>query len=262
MRENFAPHTEIIEVGESMAEILEKIRELRINPLSFKGFDGFDEVKIEKDVAVINRVEQKYQLKAEAYDHTEEKVHSEARIVETMMPMIIRDFDWLGPDTDIIFTSVYDDVTNGIDSVVQFPEEGSDNNLGMEIDFASSEAEMMAKIVKIGQSLEKGIISSVEYFDSPSSGKKKGVKMPKIAFGATGKEMGNLAEVVADAYLSPVKKELAQAELRNHAMKKRFITLAANQLKEFGMIAEKAGHGEISKLHRNVLDILKRRKLV
>ncbi len=262
MRENFAPHTEIIEVGESMAEILEKIRELRIDPLSFKGFDGFDEAKIEKDVAVINRVEQKYQLKAEAYDHTEEKVHSEARIVETMMTMIIRDFDWLGPDTDIIFTSLYDDVANGIDSVMQFPGEGSENNLGMEVDFASSEAEMMAKILKIGQSLEKGIISSVEYFDSPSTGKIKGVKMPKIAFGATGKEMGNLAEVVADAYLSPVKKELAQAELRNHAMKKRFVTLAAKQLKEFGMIAEKAGHGEISKLHRNVLDILKRRKLV
>ncbi|MEK7463845.1 MAG: hypothetical protein AAB610_01850 [Patescibacteria group bacterium] len=262
MRENFAPHTEIIEVGESMAKILEKIRSLRIDPLSFKGIKGFNEEKIDRDAAFIARVEEKYTLKAGTFDHTEEKVHAEAKIVETMMPMIIRDFDWLGPDTDIIFTSLYDDVANGIDSVVQFPGEGMESNLGMEVDFASSEAEMMAKILKIGQSLEKGIVSSVEYFDSPSSGKIKGVKMPKIAFGATGKEMGNLAEVVADAYLSPVRKELAQAELRNHAMKKRFISLAANQLKEFGAIAEKAGHGEISRLHRNVLEILKRRKLI
>lgn len=263
MKESFPVQatSEIIEVGKELGDKLDKFRQSRINLETFKGAKFFSDQEIDANLAYVDTKEKEFDEKAQLYTPEQRVIRDNAEVIEVMMPMIIRDFDWLGKNTNLIYTSRYDDIANAIDSVAQLMEPNETWNIGMEIDFTSSEEEMKDKIRKIEARIKEGRISSVKYFDSPTTGKLKNLKMPKIAFGAPGREMNDFVSVVADAYLSK-NKESAQKELRNHKMKDRFIQLTANQLREFGKVAIEAGSVENALLHHGVLERFKQRGLI
>ncbi len=255
------PTSDIIEVGKGLSEQFEDIKRSRINPEDFRGVKFFTDDEIDTDLAFVERKEKAFE--EEAVDSPpEQKIQYEnAQVIEAMFPMVIRDFDWLGQNTNIVWTSRYDDIAFGIDSVAQIMEPNESWNVGMEIDFTSSENEMMGKVKEIESRMQNGRMCSVKYFDSPSTGKRKNMKMPKIAFGAPRSEVENFISVVADAYLSK-NKESAQNELRNHKLKKRFLELTGNQLKAFGGVAMDVGNMEYARFHAHVFERLKKRGLV
>lgn len=253
--------SEVIEVGRELSDELDKIRRSRINPETFRGVKFFTDQEIDSDLAHVDAKERGFKERAQFHTPEQRVINDNAEVIEVMMPMIIRDFDWLGANTNIIYTSRYDDIVNGIDSVAQLMEPNESWNIGMEIDFTSSEEEMKDKIKKIETRLQDGKISSVKYFDSPTTGKLKNLKMPKIAFGISGKEMGDFVSIIADAYLSR-NKESAQKELRNHRMKSRFIELTTNQLREFSKITTEAGNTTNARLHQGLLERFRQRKLI
>lgn len=263
MRESFEkqPTSEIMEVGDELSGELDQIRQARINPETFKGAQFFNDEEIDADLAYVEEREKYFEEKYRSYTPEQRIIRENAEVIEVMMPMIIRDFDWLGNNTNIIYTSRYDDIANGIDSVAQLMEPKDTWNVGMEIDFTSSEAEMSDKILKIEARIKEGKMSFVKYFDSPTTGKLRNIKMPKVAFGAPAKEINDFVSIVADAYLSK-NKQSAQAELRRHKLKDRFIELTVNQLREFGRVAMESGSIENARMHHSILEKLKQRKLV
>ena len=253
--------SEIIEVGKELSEKLEQIRQSRIRPETFRGIGLFADEEIDSDLAFVERKEEEFRKQSEFQPPEQAVIRKNADILEVMLPMVVQDFNWLGKNTNLIYTSRYDDIARGIDSVAQFMEPNEAFNVGMEIDFTSSEEEMKDKIMRIGSRIESGQMSSVKYFDSPQTGKKKEMEMPKIAFGAPMRDMNEFVSVVAEAYLGK-KRESAKREIQNHKLKNKFIELTAKQLQEFGTLATKAGHRDNAKLHSDVLERFKQRGLI
>jgi hypothetical protein len=182
-------------------------------------------------------------------------------MVELLVPMAIRDYNWLGSDVNVIYTSEYDDLRHGIDSGVQFLDPGRTNNLGMEIDFTISERDMAVKIKKIAEGIAQGRLSKIKYFDSPSTGKQLNVLMPKVAFGVPMPEMIDFADTFLEAKKRPNNRP-AQDAMRNHTVRRKFLSYVGNQLREFGRISAEAGNAAHATIHSTVLESMRRRSLV
>lgn len=255
------PSSDIIEVGKELGERLEQIRQSRIRPETFRGTGLFTDEEIDSDLALVERKEEEFRKQSESQIPEQAVIRKNADILEVMLPMVVQDFNWLGENTNLIYTSRYDDIARGIDSVAELIDPTRTQNVGMEIDFTSSEEEMKEKIKRIGSRIESGQISSVKYFDSPQTGKKKEMEMPKIAFGAPMRDMNEFVSVVAEAYLGK-RRESAKREIQNHKLKDRFIELTARQLQEFGTLAAGVGNIPNALLHHNVLERFKQRRLI
>jgi methylglyoxal synthase len=252
---------ELLEIGQALGEDIERVEKQRIQIEAFRGVKHFTDEEIDSDLDFVKRKKALYD-KREANDPDEfKKVQEKAHIIELVLPMAIHDYDWLGKNTNIVYTSPYDDIQNRVDSVAQLMEPGETRNLGMEIDFTSSEPEMADKIRRIGAEIEEGKITKVKYFDSPATGKLKNLKMPKIVFGVPMNEATDLADLLVQARKDP-KSESVRKAIENHAVKKKFLEYVANQLSEFGRMAAEAGNIPHAVLHHNVLEAMRKRGLI
>lgn len=253
--------SDIIEVGHELEPRFEEIAKLRIKPETFRGVKFFTDEEIDRDLAFVEEAESKFSDMAKSSPEALTKINMNAQVIEMMLPLVMQDYNWLGDDTKMIYTSRYDDIANGIDSVAQLMKPEETWNIGMEIDFTSSESERKDKIRKIADKIAGGHISSVKYFDSPSTGKIKKMKMPKIAFGTSLNEMTDFVEIVSEAYVGK-NPDSARAELRKHKMRDKFIELAYQQLKVFGSMAEQAGNEGYARMHSSLVNRFRERKLI
>jgi len=252
--------SELFEIGQAMAEEIEQAEKERIQLEDFRGAKYFNDEEIDRDIAFTKRKKSEFEEREANSPPEVKKMCENARIIELFLPMAIKDFNWLGENTNVVQTSTYDDYANGVDSVVQMMEPDETRNLGMEIDFTSSLAEMEDKIKKIGSSIQEGNVTRVKYFDSPATGKLKNLKMPKIAFGAPFNEIIDFADAFVEAKKNQSKE--SKKAIENHPLKKKFIEYTANQLQEFGRLAAEAGNIELALLHHNVLETMKSRGLM
>ena len=253
--------SELFEIGQALAEDIERAEKERIQLEDFRGAKYFTDEEIDRDIAFTKIKKSEFEEREANSPPEVKKMRENARIIELFLPMAIKDYDWLGENTNVIQTSTYDDYANGVDSVVQMMEPNETRNLGLEIDFTSSIAEMEDKIKRIGTSIQEGKVARVKYFDSLATGKLKNLKMPKIAFGAPFNEIMDFADAFVEARKNPQSEGLRKAVM-DHPLKNKFLEYTANQLQEFGRLAAEAGNIELALLHHNVLETMKSRGLM
>ena len=254
--------SELLEIGRALAEDIEKEEAARIKLESFRGTEGFSNEEIDRDMRFEKDASEKFERIKSTEDPIEMKqIHESARIMELLLPLAIQDYGWLGKNTNRIHVSLYDDFVNGVDSGMQLIEPEETENLGMEIDFTSSEAAMGEKVLKIVKSIQSGKVTVVKYFDSPTTGKLKNVEMPKIAFGAPLNEIIECADAFVEARKNP-RSELLRKSIEDHPLKKKFLSYTVNQLREFLAIATKAKNEKSVLLHKKLLEVMKKRGLI
>ncbi len=80
----------------------------------------------------------------------------------------IEQSDWMGPSEKaiVVVTSPFDQLENGIDSVIELSEGDSVSHLALTVDIANNEEEIQKKFSAIRLSIEQGKLSCVKYFHS------------------------------------------------------------------------------------------------
>jgi len=124
--------------------------------------DLYDPEVITKDKAYVENLEGKFSA-----DGAPEASKKFGKLFEAIINDQIENSDLMGPNADVIVPSRFDDIANGIDSIVRFKEQkGATSHLALAIDVTRSHAEIEKKFSRIRSSIEDGNLSRVKYFRS------------------------------------------------------------------------------------------------
>jgi hypothetical protein len=120
----------------------------------------YDQEAIKRDQEYVKNLEGKFST-----DGTPESSKKFGKLFEAIINDQIENSDLMGPAADVIVPSRFDDIKNGIDSIVQFKgEKGATSHLALAIDVTRSKTEIESKFSRIRASIEEGKLSHVKYF--------------------------------------------------------------------------------------------------
>jgi hypothetical protein len=157
-----APNTERLpEAEEALYKVLVPENEKRAIQLD-EFADLYDPEIIKRDKAYVQNLEGKFNA-----DGTPESSKKFGKLFEAIINNQIENSDLMGPRADVIVPSRFDDIANGVDSIVRFKEEkGATSHLALAIDVTRSRAEIENKFSRIRSSIEDGKLSRIKYFKS------------------------------------------------------------------------------------------------
>ncbi|MGB9681210.1 MAG: hypothetical protein ACPLXL_01555 [Minisyncoccia bacterium] len=92
----------------------------------------------------------------------------------------IYELEWVAPDIEVLPTSEYDDIKNGIDFVLRLYDKKA-KPLYLGIDVTTSELAIKEKRQNILNFLRRGQLAHLKYFADPACGIKGKIDLPKIA---------------------------------------------------------------------------------
>lgn len=233
----------------------EAVEKKRIQLEIFRGHKYCPDREIDDDLAFAERKEREYQEKDARAAPEQRRVNANARIIETLLPEVMSQYRWLGQDAEMIYTSRYDDYARGVDAVAQFVSPTETRHLGFEIDFASSAKEMADKILQIAEDLKGKKVHSVKYFDSPTTGRLKNLKMPKVAFGAPFNSIIDFFEPLAVSFKEPSNRK-ARILTEQHPLRFMMLRQIKAQLEQFRDIVAKTDNVAYAEAHQRALDTL------
>lgn len=218
--------------------------EAAIKPIDFVDLYSFE--KIEAD---INYVEDK---KAQFTSHENpEAIASKkmATIFEGLVHVYGSKGHWFGPHSTTLKASEYDDIRNGVDSIVEFkPPNQPASQLALAIDVTFAK-DLQRKFDRIRKEIEDGKLTEIKYFDSKKTGfKGMKTKVPRVVVGA------NVAIVKSLADLWSEKREDL---LINHPIQNVVLQEMIIQCDAFARHAEKFGQKEIAETYKQDLALLR-----
>jgi hypothetical protein len=221
-------------------------------PVDMDKFKGtYGDQKIEADKA---RVEELRAIFKESHKDDSEEIKNIHRIAKTFEMIFFDqagDSKWLGENAKTLQVSKYDDLENGVDSVVEFTPEGSYSILALAIDITSSH-ELTRKFDRIKKEIDNGKLTELSYFKSEAfnfMGRK--FNIPRVIIGADRKVLFDLMEKWLD------KDKTALAE---HVIQAIIIEEIIDQLEVFVRYAESKGKQNIVDIYKDTLSILMRIK--
>ena len=105
-------------------EAIKKARDMlksnRVNISDFNDLEGYGDAEIARDTAQVKRIEQ--QIVNQASSRSKENTDL-AVVLEAMFYEHSEQSYWLGENASTVLTSRFDDLINGIDTVVEFKEQ-------------------------------------------------------------------------------------------------------------------------------------------
>lgn len=139
--------------------LFQEYRRRAIDPKTFK---DYDQARIKQDLSFVARRE------ADFLNNDSRQALSERRgeVAEAIIWNGIENNGWLGPDAQVIVPSRYDDITNGVDQIVEFIRDEGLEYLALSIDVTSSRNSVYDKLREIRQKLKDGQLASIKYFHS------------------------------------------------------------------------------------------------
>ncbi len=194
-------------------------------------------------------------------------------LLEAIVNDQIDSSDWFGESAIVIVPSRFDDVVNGVDSIVEF-EEGIDHSyLALAIDVTKSGEHLTKKFDKIRTSIEKGELSRVKYFESRGV-QKELLPIPRVVVGADQKTMEEVATLLlafkthqrhpALKSESSAGQEAAEEkkkdfrrireELAEHKLQFQLLFQIKIQLEAFWRYAKKTGKEKPAETHERLLE--------
>lgn len=231
-------------------ELVERIYREDIEIIKEEDFeDLYSKKTVENDLNWVRKEEERF----EREDTPEQK---EARKVSTIFETLIYDqaemSEWLGKSAITIKSSRYDDIRNGIDLIVEFPdsEEVSASHLALAIDVTLS-SELDKKLNGIRRDIEHGKLSTVKYFKSETldiRGEKKDV--PKVVIGVDSRTL----DKVIDLWIKQTGE--SKDELGRHPIQFILLEEIMMQLEKFKDFAEKNKQNKVSESYEKVLTIM------
>ena len=200
---------------------------------------------IDDDKRVIVDCEQKF-LKRAKEDPEKERWQRLALVFEALVLDQTERSNWLGTDAMTIRASKFDDSVNGVDMIVEFPEEIS-RHLALAVDVTTSDL-LVKKFLRIRKEIENGRLSQIKYFNSKNfRGELKNV--PRVIIGADRSTIRQVGEL----WLENKNKELAV-----HPVRKIILDEIMVQLKAFSDYAVSRGKKDIADSYGASLKIIKR----
>jgi len=200
---------------------------------------------IDDDKRVIVDCEQKF-LKRAKEDPEKERWQRLALVFEALVLDQTERSNWLGTDAMTIRASKFDDYVNGVDMIVEFPEEIS-RHLALAVDVTTSDL-LVKKFLRIRKEIENGRLSQIKYFNSKNfRGELKNV--PRVIIGADRSTIRQVGEL----WLENKNKELAV-----HPVRKIILDEIMVQLKAFSDYAVSRGKKDIADSYGASLKIIKR----
>lgn len=171
-----------------------------------------------------------------------------ADVVEAIMLEQAESNDWLGPDTEVIKTSEYDDLVNAIDGIVHFSEPGNQSSqlaFGIDITYGHF---LDDKIRKIKTKIEAGNLAKIKYFKSERPdfrGEISGVPIFVIAIDKT--TVKRLATLWDNREMKRLGTDQIQFQIIDEII---------NQAVRFQIYAEQLGQVKIAKTYAQVANKL------
>jgi len=154
-----------------------------------------------------------------------------AKILEAIIHEQTELSDWLGPEAHTINTSEFDDISNGIDIIIEFQLDGlpPEQYPLLAVDITSSPHTIRKKFQRIETEINNERLSTIKYF---ASGDRRTMvkQIPKVVIGADRKTLNGLIS----AWL---KKD--SAALANHPIQDMILEEAIRQLNVFRTHARK-----------------------
>jgi hypothetical protein len=237
---------EHLDIDRAFAKASKMLKKEAIKPEKFIGEKGYFEDEIKADKIYVEEKEAAF-LRGNSPEQTE------AIKLATIFEAIIHEHaelsEWFGPDAFTVKTSRFDDIRNGVDSVVEFPEnEATPTYLALAIDITFS-ADTEAKFEKIRKEIEEEKLAEVKYFTSEHTPPRRLQKVPHAVIGAESRTVKELS----DLWLEDNKKALAA-----HPIQFQILEEIMTQFECFAAYAEKVHKPEIAGIFRDELEIVKK----
>jgi len=216
-----------------------------IKPERFADLYGPENVA--RDIAYVEEKER-------AFERSDSPEQKEAKKLATIFEAIIHEHaelsEWFGPDATTIKPSRYDDIRNGVDSIVEFQESpASASYLALAID-ATFSPDTEAKFARIREEIDRGELTKVKYFASEHLNVRGELaKIPHVVVGADAKTSRELAELWLE------KKHRA---LGNHPVQFQILEETINQLDMFERYATRVKQFEVAAIYGKTKKILER----
>lgn len=168
-----------------------------------------------------------------------------ATVLEGMFVERIK--SWLGPEVSTIIPSRFDEIKNGVDSILRFQEENSSSYLALAIDVTFSK-DANHKITKILHKIRNGETSEVKYFESKEfKGTLKNI--PKVVIGTD-------KQTVKELSLMWDKNENDEIDL--HPIQKEILGEIVLQLEKFKKVCLESNRKDLAERYDHALLIIRK----
>jgi len=220
------------------------------NPIKMEDFSDLYK-DAEKDLKYVEEMEMRFRQNQKEKTEIEVMFRKIAKIFEVIVSQQIELSNWLGESAITIQASRYDDIHNGVDTIVEFDEESGPSHLALAIDVTSSH-EIRKKFDKIKGEIDQGFLTEIKYFMSENlsfRGHKSNV--PRVVIGA---DKGTILDLT-EKWLDKDQKALAK-----HIIQTIIIEEIVSQLEAFIEYAESINKFEVAKIYQKTLSILEKIK--
>lgn len=224
-----ASENELPEAEEALYKVLvPENKEKAINLDEFAGL--YSPEVIARDKAYVEKLEQKF---IENDGGESEKKFGD--LFEAIINYQIENSDLMGPTASVIVPARFDDIANGIDSIVQFKEaKGATSHMALAIDVTGSEKAIIKKFDRVRDDIDHGHLSVAKYFKSKNFRGELG-SVARVIIGADHKTTTDISDLI----------------LRFTRMKS---TIAENRKRENTSDSAEALKKEFSEIRRKLAD--------
>ena len=217
-------------------------------PIDMDDFVGtYGNSKIQEDKTRVEELRTVFKKSHENDTPEMKNIHRIAKIFEMIFFDQAGTSKWLGENAKTLQVSKYDDLENGVDSVVEFTPDGGYSILALAVDITSSH-ELGRKFDRIKKEIDAEKLTELTYFKSVAFnfiGRK--LNIPRVVIGADRKVLFDLME----KWLDKDKKALAE-----HIIQVIIIEEIIEQLEVFIKYAELKGKKNIANIYKDTLSFL------
>lgn len=158
--------------------------------------------------------------------------------------------NWLGSSTEIIKTSRYDDLKNGVDAIAEIVEEDKTANhlaLAIDVTFTTHAGNIDKKLERIRQEIIAGTMAEIKYFKSDHLKMRGELKqVPRVIVGVDKKTVIDLARL----WDGGSKKELAAHDIQFQILEEIIL-----QLETYKNYANKVGRPDLVVIYDRAMRI-------
>jgi hypothetical protein len=150
-----------------------------------------------------------------------------ATAFETLLMIQAELCEWLGPEAMTVRVSKFDDIKNGVDFVIRFPD-GPD----IAVDVTTSFDQLPKKFERVKREIDQGRLANLKYFYDEMTDERGPLKdIPRVVIAADGRTIGGLSEL----WLVKDKKAL-----KDHYVQMQILEEIECELRAFAKYAETA----------------------
>ncbi|MFA6364829.1 MAG: hypothetical protein WCW78_00305 [Candidatus Paceibacterota bacterium] len=234
---------ETITIDQGFKKAKKFLDEAAIKPRSFADLYGEDSVK--EDELYVEKMEAEFER-----GHSSET--REVQKLATIFEAIVHDnadmSEWFGSGAEAIKPPRFDDIKNGVDTIVEIQEdERSASHLGLAIDATFSQ-DMEKKFTRIRKEIDGGQLAKVKYFQSEHlSIRGELSNLPRVIIGVDAKTIKELNEL----WLEGKKRELGK-----HPVQFQILEEIIMQLEGFRRYAEERNQKELAIIYGSTRSLI------